>query len=146
MKIIHANESGGLCASSPLYLRLRTFKITLTILSESLAPRLRRDSDFAPPPPLLPSEGNLVDFGFLILVPVLLCLWGEPVRAVHIEFSTPGLCSHPRFVSSLSEGVQPPLTVSVCAVALAVIVSPTVDLAARGEEGAATVGELRQIF
>ena len=122
--------------------------MTLTILSESLAPRLRRDSDFVPPPPppppLPPSEGNLLDFGFLILVPVLLCLWGEPVRAVHIEFSTPGLCSHPRFVSSLSAGVP---TVSVCAVALAVIVSPTVGLAAQGgEEGVARVGELRQIF
>ena len=102
MKIIQAKESGGLWASSPLYFRLRTFKITLTILSLDL----RIWSVFAP-------SKALVMRGFLIeRVPVLLCLWGEPVRAVHMEVSTPGFWSQPRLVSSLSAG-------SVSAVALA---------------------------
>ena len=136
IKIIHAKDSGGFWASSPLYLRLRTFNITLTIFSESFAPRLLNDSEAFPPP--LPSEPNLPTFGFLSLVPVRLCLCGEPVSAVHIELRTPGLCSQPRFVSSLSAD-----TANVWAVALAVMVSPTVDLPGGGEQSIPALPGLR---
>lgn len=99
--------------------------MTFTILSDSLAPRLRTDSDLFPPF----SDVNLSTLGFLSLVPVRLCLCGDPVKAVHMEFKTPGLCSHPRLVSSLS-GV----TGKVWAVALAVMCSPTPGLTLRRDD------------
>lgn len=70
----------------------------------------------------------LLDRGFRTeRVPVLLCLCGEPVRAVHMDVSTPGFWSQPRLVSSLS-------TDSVSAVALAWMVSPA-DMVLVGERG-----------
>lgn len=103
MKIMHANESGGFWASSPLYFRLRTLRITFTILSESCLALIL--VSFPPPLPA-PNPSFPAWRGLrMALLPGLLTWCGEPVRAVHIDVNTPGFWSHERLVNSLSKAM-----------------------------------------
>ena len=64
----------------------------------------------------------------MLLVPALLTLCGEPVRAVHIDVRTPGFCSHDRLVRSESDS------------AVAVARAWMVRLLIRGLEGRGELG------
>lgn len=99
INIMQAKLSGGFRVSSPLYFRLRTLRMTFTILSELL-----HGLDAIHSPWL---SQVFACFGLRVRVlyrpPDLPHCCGLPVNVVHMEDNTPGFWSQPKLVNSVSE-------------------------------------------